>query len=98
MIFPIIDQIPRHPSQLYEATLEGIILFLIMIFLINKENYKIGTCSSFFLIFYSLFRIIVEQFRAPDVQLGYLFGTLSMGTILCSIMFIFGLIINFRKK
>lgn len=98
VIFPIIDQIPRHPSQLYEATLEGIILFLIMIFLINKENYKIGTCSSFFLIFYSLFRIIVEQFRAPDVQLGYLFGSLSMGTILCSIMFIFGLIINFRKK
>ena len=69
MIFPKIDDKLRHPSQLYEALLEGLILFLIMNFLLKKIITKIGTCSYFFLIFYGIFRIISEQFREPDYQL-----------------------------
>ena len=100
VIFPLIDMQPRHPSQLYEAILEGIILFLILITLIFRKNYVFGTCSYLFLIFYGFFRIISEIFREPDQQIGYLFHFLSMGTILSFIMIISGLIILiiFRKK
>ncbi|MDC0488716.1 prolipoprotein diacylglyceryl transferase [Pelagibacteraceae bacterium] len=93
VIFPSIDSLPRHPSQLYEAILEGIILFLIMNIIIFKKNYKIGTCSYMFLICYGIFRIISEFFREPDSQLGYLFGLFSMGTILSAFMMLFGFII-----
>jgi phosphatidylglycerol---prolipoprotein diacylglyceryl transferase len=93
VIFPTVDQMPRHPSQLYEAALEGIILFLIMNTVINKKNYKIGTCSYLFLIFYGIFRIISEFFREPDSQLGYIFSNFSMGTILSFCMVVIGLII-----
>ncbi len=99
VIFPNVDMIPRHPSQLYEAFLEGIILFLILNFVIFKRNYKVGTCSYLFLIAYGIFRIFSEIFREPDLQLGYLFGLFSMGTLLSLIMIIFGLsIFNSLKK
>ena len=96
MIFPKIDDKLRHPSQLYEALLEGLILFLIMNFLLKKNNYKIGTCS-YFLIFYGIFRIISEQFREPDYQLGYFFSFVSMGTILSLVMILSGVIIYLKK-
>jgi phosphatidylglycerol---prolipoprotein diacylglyceryl transferase len=99
VIFPTIDLMPRHPSQLYEAFLEGIILFFIMFSLILKKNYKIGTCSYMFLIFYGMFRIISEFFREPDPQIGYLFNLFSMGTILSLLMLLIGTIIFiFQKK
>ena len=100
VIFPLVDMLSRHPSQIYEAILEGIILFLILITLIFRKNYVFGTCSYLFLIFYGFFRIISEIFREPDQQIGYLFHFLSMGTILSFIMIISGLIILiiFRKK
>ena len=60
VIFPKVDMLPRHPSQFYEAALEGIVLFLILNFFVFKKNYKIGTCSCLFLIFYGIFRIISE--------------------------------------
>ena len=100
IIFPTVDMLPRHPSQLYEALLEGLVL-LILINAINlKQKYKIGLNSSLFLIFYGIFRIVAEQFREPDPQLGYLLGNLSMGTILSSIMVISGfvILIILRKK
>ena len=93
VIFPKVDMLPRHPSQFYEAALEGIVLFLILNFLVFKKNYKIGTCSCLFLIFYGIFRIISEFFREPDVQIGYLFNLFSMGTILSFLMVLFGFII-----
>jgi len=100
IIFPAIDMLPRHPSQLYEALLEGLILFILINTITFKRKYKIGLSSSLFLIFYGIFRIIAEQFREPDFQLGYLFGNLSMGAMLSIIMVIFGFIILIvlRKK
>ena len=93
VIFPAIDMLPRHPSQLYEAFLEGIILFLILNTFISKKNYKTGSCSYLFLITYGFFRIISEFFREPDVQVGYLFNLISMGTILSFVMILAGIIL-----
>ena len=99
VIFPAIDSLPRHPSQLYEAILEGAVLFLILNSLIFRRRYKMGTCSYLFLIYYGIFRIISEYFRQPDPQLGYLFNLFSMGTLLSFLMIIVGLIIsNFLQK
>ena len=99
VIFPAVDKLPRHPSQLYEAFLEGIILFFILNIFIFKKNYKTGMCSAFFLIFYSFFRIISELFREPDPQIGLLFNLFSMGTILSFFMILAGMIIFiFIKK
>jgi phosphatidylglycerol---prolipoprotein diacylglyceryl transferase len=93
IVFPNIDMLIRHPSQLYEALLEGIVLFFILNIIIFKKNYKTGTCSFLFLIFYGFFRIFSEIFREPDSQLGYLFDLFSMGTILSFLMILFGMII-----
>ena len=99
VIFPTIDTLTRHPSQLYEAILEGIILFLILNKIIFRKIYKIGNCSCFFLIFYGCFIIISEIFREPDIQLGYVFNSFSMGTILSFLMILAGLIIlNILRK
>ena len=87
-----IDDLPRHPSQLYEAFLEGIILFIILLFFKNKNFLKFpGVISGIFLIFYSLFRFIVEFVRVPDEQLGNLIFNLTMGQILSVIFFIIGI-------
>ena len=93
VIFPLVDTLSRHPSQLYEALLEGIILFLILNILIFKKKYKIGSSSCLFLIFYGIFRVISEIFREPDAQVGYLFNLFSMGTILSFFMIISGFVI-----
>ena len=96
VVFPQIDNLNRHPSQLYEAILEGVILFFIMNFLLFKKNYQIGNCSAFFLIFYGIFRIFSEFFRQPDAQIGYLFGFTSMGMLLSTLMILAGIIL-FKK-
>ena len=99
VIFPAKDMLPRHPSQLYEALLEGIVLFIILNTIIFIKQYKIGICSSLFLILYGVFRIISELFRQPDDQIGYLFNMFSMGTLLSFLMILAGLIIlNFFRK
>ena len=93
VIFPKVDKIPRHPSQLYEAMLEGIILFIILISIVYKKETKIGVVSAWFMILYGFFRIIIEQFREPDVQIGYLFDLFTMGSILSFFMILIGLFI-----
>ena len=98
VIFPLVDQIPRHPSQLYEAFFEGIILFIILITLAFKKNVKVGKCSAYFMIFYGTFRILAEQFREPDIQIGYLFNFLTMGTLLSSFMILIGCLILLKFK
>ena len=99
VIFPTIDLLPRHPSQLYEAFLEGLILFLILNIYILKRNYKTGACSCLFLINYGIFRIISEFYREPDSQVGYLFDQFSMGAILSFLMIVAGaILIVFIKK
>ena len=97
VIFPSIDNNVRHPSQLYEAFLEGLVLFVIMNLILFRNNYKTGTCSYTFLILYGIFRIFSEMYREPDFQVGYLFNYLSMGTIL-SILMVFAGIVIFIKK
>jgi len=100
VIFPNIDMQPRHPSQLYEAFLEGIILFLLVNLFIFRKNYIYGTCSFVFLIGYGIVRIISEFFREPDVQIGYFLNIFSMGTILSFIMIIAGVFMlnNLKRK
>lgn len=98
VIFPLYDDKPRHPSQLYEAFLEGLLLFYIMNFLIEKKTCKKGQISIAFLIFYSCFRMIGEIFREPDQHLGYLFLGLSMGTILSIITISIGIVILIITK
>ena len=94
-----IDNLPRHPSQIYEALFEGLILFLILVFFRNKNFLsKPGLISALFLIFYSIFRFSIEFFRVPDGQLGYLFFNLSMGQILSLILILFGLVIFYFKN
>ena len=98
VIFPNVDMMPRHPSQIYEAILEGVILFLIVNFFINKKEYIIGTCSYIFLISYGALRIVSEFFREPDLQLGYIFNIASMGSILSFVMFLSGIAIFYIIK
>ncbi|MDB3939113.1 prolipoprotein diacylglyceryl transferase [Candidatus Pelagibacter sp.] len=99
VIFIKVDNLSRHPSQLYEAILEGIILFLILINFINK-NYlkKPGLISGLFLIFYSLFRFFVEFFRVPDEQIGYLILNLTMGQIISLVFAATGIILFYLKN
>jgi len=98
VVFPKIDMVPRHPSQLYEAFLEGVVLFSILITIIFKNNIKIGTCSGFFMILYGSFRILSEQFREPDVQIGYLFNLFSMGSVLSFTMILSGIFIFIKIR
>ena len=82
MIFPQGGNIPRHPSQLYEALLEGVLLFCIL-WPIRKKNWAHGRKTALFLMCYSTLRIVVEFFREPDVQLGFIFmHWLTMGQLL----------------
>ena len=97
VIFPQIDIFPRHPSQLYEAFLEGILLFILMNLIYFRKNYKIADCSCLFLIFYGVLRIISEFFREPDAQIGLLFGSISMGMALSAIMICAGTFIYIKK-
>ncbi len=92
--FVQVDNLYRHPSQLYEAFTEGLLLFCILLYFWNKKYLeKTGKMSALFLIFYSLFRFLVEFFRIPDENLGYLIFNLSMGQIISTIFFISGIII-----
>jgi phosphatidylglycerol:prolipoprotein diacylglycerol transferase len=93
VIFPKIDMEPRHPSQLYEAILEGLMLFFLLnIILKFKKKLFNGELSCYFLIFYSIFRIISELFREPDKHIGYIIFNISLGTIISFSFLIFGII------
>lgn len=92
MVFPLTDpkMLPRHPSQLYEALLEGIVLFAILWIYSRKPRppYAVG---GLFLFFYGVFRFIVEFFREPDEQLRFVaFGWMSRGQELCIPMIVIG--------
>ncbi|MBU0482776.1 MAG: prolipoprotein diacylglyceryl transferase [Proteobacteria bacterium] len=89
MIFPAGGAVPRHPSQLYECLLEGVFLFLLLWTLripYYRHNWPRGTILATFLVGYGLSRVVVELFREPDVQLGILFGLVTMGQLLSLIM------------
>ena len=99
VVFIKIDNLSRHPSQIYEAILEGLILFFVM-FVCVKKNYllKPGLISSLFLIFYSLFRFFVEFYRVPDEHLGLLFLNLTIGQMISIIFLCLGFYLFFIKK
>jgi len=100
IIFPYGGNVARHPSQIYEAILEGIILFILINYLALKKQllFRSGYISGLFLIAYSILRILSENFREPDIHLGYFFNYLSMGVILSSITFLAGCFIIFLIK
>ena len=94
-----VDNILRHPSQLYEAIFEGAILFIILIYFRNKGMLKVpGLISGFFIIFYSIFRFVIEFLRVPDEQLGYLVFNLTMGQIISFIFFLIGSYLVLKKN
>ena len=82
-VFPGAGPLPRHPSQLYEATLEGIVLFAVLAVMMRFGALKRpGTILGAFCLGYGLARTICEFFREPDQQLGYLWGGATMGMLL----------------
>ena len=97
--FILVDNIKRHPSQLYEAFFEGIILFFLLKYFFRK-NYlqNPGKISALFLTFYSLFRLFAESFRSPDPQIGYLFLDLTLGQVISILFLIAGILLFYLKN
>ena len=93
-----IDQLTRHPSQIYEAIFEGLILFMILNLMFKKFEGKPGLISSIFLIFYSTFRFFIEFTREPDSQIGFLIFNLTIGQIISIIFFISGITLFYLKN
>lgn len=100
-VFPNGGPLPRHPSQLYEALLEGLILFFLLRLLTHRfgKLQTPGFVAGAFVAFYGLSRIFVEFFREPDAQLGYLAGNwLTMGMVLSLPLLVAGLILMARAR
>jgi phosphatidylglycerol:prolipoprotein diacylglycerol transferase len=92
MIFPTGGDLPRHPSQLYELLLEGVLLFLVLWIFSIKKRPRFAV-SGLFLLLYGLFRFTVEFFREPDIQIGFVaFGWMSKGQMLSIPMILAGII------
>jgi phosphatidylglycerol:prolipoprotein diacylglycerol transferase len=91
---PDLPPVARHPSQIYEAFLEGIVLFAVLFLLVRFTAAKgrLGVLSGVFLIGYGISRIVAELFREPDVQLGFLFGGVTMGQVLSVPMIVMGVL------
>jgi phosphatidylglycerol---prolipoprotein diacylglyceryl transferase len=100
MIFPNGGPVARHPSQLYEALLEGLVLFAVLLTLAHRPGLRarFGCLSGVFLVGYALARSTGEFFREPDVFLGYLIGGVTMGQLLCIPMLIAGLWLMLRAR
>jgi phosphatidylglycerol:prolipoprotein diacylglycerol transferase len=98
MVFKNAGAAPRHPSQLYQAALEGIILFVILWWYSSKPR-PMGAVSGLFLVCYGIFRSLVEFVREPDANLGYLaFGWVTMGQLLSLPMILFGAWLMWRRR
>ncbi|MDD3028976.1 MAG: prolipoprotein diacylglyceryl transferase [Alphaproteobacteria bacterium] len=95
VVFPRGGSVARHPSQLYEAFFEGLVLLAVMIFLSRKPAIRArpGVLSGVFLLLYGTFRFGVEFFREPDAQLGFLYFGATMGQMLCVPMILAGMLI-----
>jgi phosphatidylglycerol:prolipoprotein diacylglycerol transferase len=101
MVFPSGGPVPRHPSQLYEAALEGLLLFIVLGLLIRAGALRRpGLIIGAFAVGYSLARSFCELFREPDAQLGFLWNTITMGTLLSIPLLAFGiaLIVNALRR
>ncbi len=89
MVFPSGGPLPRHPSELYEFLLEGVVLFAVL-WRLKDRAFVTGTMTALFIILYGVFRIFVEFFREPDPQLGFILGPFTMGQLLSGVMVLFG--------
>jgi phosphatidylglycerol:prolipoprotein diacylglycerol transferase len=102
MIFPGGGPLPRHPSQLYEGFFEGLVLFLVLWLLKEKQNppssWASGSMVAIFLILYGVFRVGVEFFREPDAHLGFIAAGMTMGQVLSSLMIVTGILLFLIRK
>ncbi len=91
-VFPRGGDMPRHPSQFYEAILEGALIFAILFFLLHKSGVRNhpGVITGAFLVLYGSFRMVVELFREPDAHIGFLYEFFSMGQLLSVPMVLLG--------
>ncbi len=99
VVFPDGGDLPRHPSQIYEALSEGLLLFIILNALwwfVPKYRARGGFLTGLFFILYAVFRFGLEFFREPDAHLGFIFENLTMGQLLCVPMFLLGLLMVIR--
>jgi len=93
MVFPRVDDLARHPSQLYEAFLEGVVLF-VLLWVYSARPRPAGAVGGLFLFGYGLFRIIAELFREPDAHIGFIaWGSLTMGQLLSLPLLIVGIVL-----
>ena len=93
------DFSPRHPTQLYEAFFEGLVIFVIMFALYRKKQDYNGTLFGLFLVLYGFFRFLIEFLRQPDAHIGYIFlETFTMGHLLCFAMVLGGFAVMFFGK
>ena len=97
MVFPTGGSLPRHPSQLYEFLLEGVLLFIIL-WITKDRGLRAGVLTSLFLILYGLLRFSVEFFREPDAQVGFIIRVLTMGQILSTGMIFTGVAIYYLRR
>lgn len=96
MVFPTAPGgVPRHPSQLYEAVLEGLVIFAVLMLLARRRRAD-GLLIGTLMVLYAVFRTFVEFFREPDAQLGFIFGPFTMGQLLTLPVFIAGLWLAWR--
>lgn len=100
MVFPLAGDLPRHPSQLYEFLLEGVVIFIILVLYSNKQKPR-WAVTGLFLVLYGFFRCFVEFFREPDPQIGYVMLNLTKGQLLSLPMFFAGIVMMwyaYRRK
>lgn len=99
VVFPHGGELPRHPSQLYEAGLEGLLLFLILAFFAWRTDAlrRTGLLGGMFLAGYGIARAFVEHFREPDAQIGFLIGSVTTGQLLCVPMVVAGVVLMVRS-
>jgi phosphatidylglycerol:prolipoprotein diacylglycerol transferase len=100
MIFPRGGVLARHPSQLYEAGLEGLSLFIVL-FILSRNTvlrHRVGFLSGVFLVGYACSRGFIEFFREPDPHIGFLFSNFTMGQVLSIPLIVVGLYLMYYRK
>jgi phosphatidylglycerol:prolipoprotein diacylglycerol transferase len=95
VVFPNAGHAPRHPSQIYEAVLEGLIIFIVMM-VMQRRKRPDGFMTGWLLVLYGAFRIVVEFFREPDIQIGFLPGGVTMGQVLSIPVILLGIYVIWR--
>jgi len=96
MVFPAAGPLPRHPSQLYEALLQGVVMFTVL-YLLSRHRRPPGFYLGAFMLMYGAFRAFAEVFREPDAHLGFVLGPLTMGQVLSIPLVVAGIYVLWRS-